>query len=104
MGGGKGFVEDYVLGGVQGNMSDVDFKVFVGVGFTSVAVLCEGFPMGGKRVLAMKSVKGWRRLGWCGGSGWGDRMVDKSGKGGGEVVKGDVGRREVVWVVRWGHG
>ena len=20
----------------------------------------------------MKSVKGWRRLGWCGGSGWGE--------------------------------
>ena len=38
VGGGKGFVEDYVLGGVQGNMSDVDFKVFVGVGFTSVMV------------------------------------------------------------------
>jgi len=27
-------------------------------------------------------------------------MVDKSWKGGGEVVRGDVGRREVVWVVR----
>jgi len=52
-------------------MSDVDFKVFVGVGFISVAVLCEGFLLGGKGVLAMKSVKGWRRLGWCGGSGWG---------------------------------
>ena len=25
-----------------------------------------------------------------------DGMVDKSGKGGGEVVRGDVGRREVV--------
>jgi len=34
----------------------------------------------------------------------GDGMVDKSGKGGGEVVRGDVGRREVVWVVRWGMG
>jgi len=39
-------------------MSDVDFKVFVGVGFISVAVLCEGFLLGGKGVLAMKSVKG----------------------------------------------
>ena len=37
-GGGKGFVEDCVLGGVHSNMSDVDFKVFVGVDFTSVAV------------------------------------------------------------------
>jgi len=29
-------------------MGDVDFKVFVRVGFTSVAVQCEGFPLGGK--------------------------------------------------------
>ena len=34
----------------------------------------------------------------------GDGMVDKCGKGGGEVVRGDVGRREVVWVVRWDMG
>jgi len=31
-------------------------------------------------------------------------MVDKGVKGGGEVVRGDVGRREVVWVIRWGMG
>jgi len=29
-------------------MGDVDFKVFVGVGFTSVTVQCEGFPLGKK--------------------------------------------------------
>jgi len=29
-------------------------------------------------------------------------MVGKTGKGGGEVVRGDVGCREVVWIVRWG--
>ena len=29
-------------------MGDVDFEVFVGVGFTSVSVQCEGFPLGGK--------------------------------------------------------
>jgi len=28
-------------------------------------------------------------------------MVDKGGKGGGEVVRGDVGCMEVVWVVWW---
>jgi len=39
-------------------------------------------------VLAIKSVKGWRRLGCWGGSGWGDEMMNKSGKGGGEVVRG----------------
>ena len=29
-------------------MSDVDFKVFVGIGFTSVTLQCEGFPLGGE--------------------------------------------------------
>ena len=57
------------MGRVQGDMSDVDFKMFVRVGFNGVAVLCEEFPLGGKGVLAMKSVKGWRRLGWWGGNG-----------------------------------
>ena len=33
--------------------------------------------------------------------GGGDGMVDKGGKGGGEVVRGDVGCREVVRVIRW---
>ena len=52
-------------------------------------------------VSAIKSVKGWRRLGCWGRSGWGDGMVDKGGKGGGEVVRGDVGYGEVVRVVGW---
>jgi len=34
----------------------------------------------------------------------GNGMVDKSGKGGGEVVRRDVGGRKVVWVVRWDRG
>jgi len=50
-------------------MSDVDFEVFVRVGFTGVAVQCEGLPLGRKGVLAIKSVKGWQRLGWWGGNG-----------------------------------
>ena len=29
-------------------MGDVDFKMFVRVGFTGVAVQCEGFPLDGK--------------------------------------------------------
>jgi len=36
-------------------------------------------------------------MGWNG-------MVDNSRKGGGEVVRGYVGRRKVVWVVRWDMG
>jgi len=39
-------------------VGDVDFKVFVKVGFTSVMLHCEGFPLGGEGVLVMKSVKG----------------------------------------------
>jgi len=31
-------------------------------------------------------------------------MVDESGKGGGEVARGDVGGRKVMWVVRWDMG
>jgi len=37
-GGGEGFAKDCVLGRVQGNIDDVDFEVFVKVGFTDVAV------------------------------------------------------------------
>jgi len=33
--------------------------------------------------------------------GGGNGMVDKGGKGGGEIVRGDVGCREVVRVVGW---
>jgi len=57
-GGGKGFVEDGVLGGVKGDVGDVDFKVFVGVGFTSVTLQCERFPLDGKGGVGEKSVKG----------------------------------------------
>jgi len=28
-------------------------------------------------------------------------MVDQSREGGGKVVRGDVGSREVLWIVRW---
>jgi len=52
-------------------MGDVDFKMFIRVGFTGVAVQCEGSH--------------WREGGV---GGWGDGMVNKSGKGGGEVVRG----------------
>jgi len=86
-------------------MGDVDFKLFVEVGFTSVAVQCEGFLLGGKggvddevgERVATSGLVWWY---WVGGNG----IVDKRGKGGGEVVRGDVGRREVVWVLRWGMG
>jgi len=37
-GGGEGFAKDCVLGRVEGDMGDVDFKMFVRVGFTGVGV------------------------------------------------------------------
>jgi len=39
-------------------MGDVDFEVFVGVGFTSVSVQCEGFPLGGKGGVGDEVVEG----------------------------------------------
>ena len=46
------------MGRVQGDMCDVYFEMFVRVGFVGVAVQREGFPLGRKGVLAIKSVKG----------------------------------------------
>jgi len=83
-------------------MGYVDFEVFVRVGFASVAVQCEGFPLGRKGGVGEKisegvttsGLVGWERMGR-------DGVVDHSGEGGGKVVRGDVGCREVLWVVRW---
>ena len=47
--------------------------------------------------MATPRLVGWERIG-------GNGMMDKSGKGGGEVVRRDVGYRKVVWVVRWDMG
>ena len=90
-------------------MGDVDFKVFVGVGFTGVAVHCEGFPLGRKRGVGDEVGEGWRRLGWCrlgwcGGSGWGEWDGGPEWERWRESCEGDVGCKEVVWVVRWGMG
>jgi len=92
-GGGEGFVEDCVLGRVQSDMGDIDFEVLVRVGFASIAVQSEGFPLGrkkgvgdkfGERVTTSRLV-GREQMRW-------DGMVDHSGEGGGKVVRG-------MWVV-----
>jgi len=83
-------------------MGDVDFEVFIRVGFTGVAVQCEGFPLGRKgdvghkigEGVATSGLVGWEQMGR-------DGMVDHSEEGGGKVVRGDVGCWELLWVVRW---
>ena len=73
-GGGKGFAKDGVLGSVQGYVGDVELKVFVGVGFTSVTLQCEGFPLGGKGGVSDKvgegvttsGLVGWEWVRGCG--------------------------------------
>ena len=39
-------------------MGDVYFEVFIGVGFTGIAVQCEGFPLGRKRGVGDKVDEG----------------------------------------------
>jgi len=42
-GGGKSFAKSDIVGCVEGHMGDVYFEMFVGVGFSCVALQCEGF-------------------------------------------------------------
>ena len=101
-GGRKGFAKNDIMGSVEGDVGDVDLEVLIGVGFTSVTLQREGFPLGGEggvgdeigeRVTAPGLVRWeWVRR---------DGMVDEGRKGGGEVVRRDMGSREVVGVVRW---
>jgi len=88
------------MGSVEGDVGDVDFEVFIGVSFTSVTLQGERFPLGGEggggdevgeRVMAPGLVR-WERVRR-------DGMVDEGGKSGGEVVRRDMGSREVVRVV-----
>jgi len=101
-GGRKGFAKNDIMGSVEGDVGDVDFEVFIGVGFTSVTLQREGFPLGGdggvgdevgERVTALGLVR-WERVRR-------DGVVDEGGKSRGEVVRRDMGSREVVRVVGW---
>ena len=56
-------------------MGDVDFQVFVGVGFVGVAIQVEGFPLGWERSVSDKicewvAASGLVRGGIWGGGGW----------------------------------
>jgi len=78
-------------------MGDVDFEVLVRVGFGSIAVQGERFPLGRKKGVGDKVSEGVTASGLVG---W-DVMVDHSGECGGKVVRGDVGHWKVLWVVLW---
>jgi len=83
-------------------MGDVDFKVLVRVGFASIAIEGERFPLGWERGVGDK-VHEWvaasrlvrrEHVRWNG-------VVDHSGKGGGDVVRGNVGCGKILWVIGW---
>jgi len=83
-------------------MGDVDFEVLIRVGFASIAVQGEGFPLGRKRGVGDEVGEGVATSGLVGREQmrW-DEMVDHSGEGGGKVVRRDVGCWKVLWVVWW---
>ena len=80
----------------------IDFEVLIRVGFASIAIQGEGFPLGRKRGVgdevgewvATSALVGREQMGW-------DGMVDHSGEGGDKVVRGDVGCWKVLRVVWW---
>jgi len=83
-------------------VGDVDFKVLVRVGVTSIAIQGERFPLGWERGVGDKVLE-WvtasrlvrrEQVRWNG-------VVDHSGKGGGDVVRGNVGCRKVLWIIGW---
>jgi len=83
-------------------MGDVDFEVLVRVGFASIAVQGERFPLGGERGIGdevgegvtTSRLVGREQMGW-------DEMSDHSGEGGSKVVRGNVACWKVLWVVWW---
>ena len=83
-------------------MCDVHFQVFIGVGFASIAVEGERLPLGWERGVGDK-VREWvaaSRLVRRGHVRW-NGVVDHSGKGGGDVVRGNVGYGKILWVIGW---
>ena len=83
-------------------MGDVDFKVLVGVGFASIAIEGERFPLGwdggvGDKVrewVAASELVRREHVRW-------DGVVDHSRKGRGDVVRGNVGCGKILWVIGW---
>jgi len=83
-------------------MGDVDFEVLVRVGFASIAVQGERFPLGGESGVGDEVGEGVTTSGLVGREQMGlDGMSDHSGEGGSKVVRGDVACWRVLWVVWW---
>ena len=83
-------------------MCDVNFQVFIGVGFASVAIEVEWFPLGRERGVSDKVCEWVAASGLVGGEnvGW-EWVVDHGREGGGDVVRRDVGCGEIWGVVGW---
>ena len=83
-------------------MGDVDFQVLIKVGFASIAIQGEWFPLGRERGVGDKirewvAASGLVRRGhvrW----GW---VVDHSRKSGGDVVRRNVCCGKILWGIGW---
>jgi len=83
-------------------VGDVNFQVFVGVGFASVAIEVEWFPLGRERGVSDKICEWVAASGLVreGNVGWG-WVVDHSRKGGSDVMRRDVGCGKILRIVGW---
>ena len=59
------------MGRIQSNMRDVNFQVFIGISFASVAIEVEWFPLGWERGVSDKVCERVAASGLVGGSMWG---------------------------------
>ena len=65
-GGRKRFIEDDIVGCIEGDVGYVYFEVFIGVGFSCIAVQCEGFPLDGERCVGDGINERVATSGWLG--------------------------------------
>jgi len=90
------------LGCIQSDVCDVNFQVLIGVGFASVTIKVEWFPLGWERGVSDKICE------WVAASGLvrgedvgGGGGVDHGREGGGDVMRRDVGCGKIRRVVGW---
>ena len=82
-------------------MCDVNFEVFIGVRFASVAIKVEWFPLGWERGVGDEVCERVAASGlvWMGKVRW--WVVDHGREGGGHVMRRDVGCWKIWGVVGW---